>query len=239
MKRFIWWRILFIISLAIILIAIHYFTKLSLQYSILSLFIIILLSFIIFPAHLEKQFCHSIIPILQSYIDYLQATKNMFLNQLVDHQKTLIKLETALSQSPQWVYQPGFNARLRAGYRHFLIRTEQLGEILIAMNIITRNLPSKKLLKNFASEIGFVIDQTCHLIQALITVVALQKPNIIIEDWLEDLTKMEEKFYALTPKNLTAFSLDKSNVRMVMLFENLKDMREILLKLVQALEPRP
>lgn len=222
-------------AVVFLLAALAVIFSLSIQYGILIGFISILISIIIFPDHPEKDFRAAIIPILQAYEDYLTAIKNALLQKYTDIHKKRISVEEAMRHSPQWVYQLGFEARLREGYRHFLIRVEQFGEALFAMQSILHHPLDEKFLHHFSQEIEFITTQNCRLMQTLTTLIALQKPTVIIEDWIEDIVALEKKFYTYAPQNPAAFNLNKDNIYFAAFIQHLKDLREILLKMVQSI----
>ena len=94
---------------------------------------------IFFPWRVALEFRKSTALILNVLANYFIAIVDLLLkkaNAENNCQKNKYIVENVFQLFPAWVYEEGFNPELRVGYRHFLVRIEQLSQILFSMHYL-------------------------------------------------------------------------------------------------------
>jgi hypothetical protein len=197
---------------------------------------------VIFPARPDVDFRIGVIPVLRAYSLYISAIAALFFQEEnaelnADNKKAAIEkaLQSRQVFFPAWVYEKGFNISLRAGHRHFLIRVEQMGQVLFAMNYAARFKVAPALLEKFRPPILKCVDDFKTIIMDLITVLNQAELTTMNVDFAADLAFLENNFQTemAVPFELAETAPDYMPV--MSLIYSLKNLQEITAKLEESL----
>jgi hypothetical protein len=197
---------------------------------------------VIFPGRPDVDFRIGVIPVLRAYNSYIAAITALFFkeeNALLEVDNKKAAIEKALQSRqvffPAWVYEKGFNISLRAGHRHFLIRVEQMGQVLFAMNFTARYAVTPELLEKFRQPILKCVEDYKTIITDLITVLHKADLATMNSAFAEDLTYLDNKFETemAMPYELAETSPDYMHI--VSFIYGLRDLQKITGKLEESL----
>lgn len=229
------WQLLCTLIVASVAVVLQKIFLFRMEYVYFSIFLAVMLSLVLFRVPAETVFRKKIIAMFDVYNNYLRDLIDAIYQKENTLAKTRLLTENVLLAAPNWVYAKGYNARLREGHRHFLVRVEQIGEILISLQALTHYSLDKRMLKQLEKEIYFVIEQTRLLMQSINNALALEKPKAIIEDWYDKIQELEKIFYEALPENFMMLEGKEEHLHIAELLQGLKDLRFFLLKCVQAI----
>lgn len=197
---------------------------------------------LIYPSRADVDFRIGVIVILRAYQRYLLAITDLLFLQsaaLASVQASRLEVERVLQIHrvffPDWVYEAGFNIALRQGHRHFLVRTEQVGEILCALQSVARHPVDPALLDKLRQPILHSVKQTVGIIDALITLLELKKLTDSIPDFAEDMHALEALFHKTVALPLELLDISQDYVYLAAFIYDIKDLQKTLLKLAEAL----
>jgi hypothetical protein len=196
-----------------------------------------------FPGRADVDFRTSIITILQAYKNYLLAIADVLFqeggeaNEHIKAKKMEVERVLQIQRAffPDWVYEAGFNVALREGHRHFLVRTEQAGEILFALQHVARYQINAELLDKLRQPIMHSVEQTRVIIEALVTLLDLKKLEEPLPDFAEDMHALEDFFHKTVALPLELLDISQDYVHLAAFIYDLKDLQKMLLKLAEAL----
>jgi hypothetical protein len=195
-----------------------------------------LANIIILPDRVDVECRNAFIPILKSYNAYFSALVIFLLEKNATHaEREKINVEKNLQKLPVWVYETGFDLSLQKGYRYFFIRVEQMSEILFAMHHLVRHSFSENVLSVIREPLLQCVLRVEQFIAALITVLELKKLSEGIIDFGEELAAIEDKLKAIVPPMQEAFEEATDSVYLAEFVYCLRDLRNVLLKMTEAL----
>src|SRR3990167_1288937 len=237
---------IFLIILLAIVIAVQFFVPISLQDRAIDIMLGVTIgiwSQFIWPINLAKEFRADILPILQAMIHYLEAMITDFSHDthaknIFEKKVTLEKLLTKRKIYPEWIFSSGFNPGLRAGFRFFLIRLDQVIELLLILNY---QLHRQRKHDIDPPVLDFIIKSLHINVEILLMLVKYFKHNQINNtqsDYASDIAALEKSFWQMLPGNLELLDLAEEFLVLAALIRNVKDTRGCLLKLANAL-PEP
>ncbi|MDR3478993.1 MAG: hypothetical protein P4M14_13305 [Gammaproteobacteria bacterium] len=198
---------------------------------------------LVFPARADVDFRTGVMTILRAYEYYLLAITDLLFQQSEEaREKVQAKkidvervLQTQSAFFPEWVYEAGFNVALREGHRHFLVRTEQAGEILFALQHAARWQINLELLDKLHKPIAHSVAQTISIIDALVILLDLKKLKAPLPDFAEDMHALEALFHKTVALPLELLDISQDYVHLAAFIYDLKDLQKTLLKLAEAL----
>jgi hypothetical protein len=197
------------------------------------------ISFLLFQRRIAYDFRQSMVALFHAYSDYLSAITQLFLHentqQLAEDKKQEIEQLLQPPFFPEWVYKAGFSTFFRAGHRHFLVRAEQVAQVLFAMHYIARHAVDVALVNQFRFLIEQCVFQMQELISALLTRLELEEQKNGLPDFIEDITSLEKAFREAFPISLELLEMSPGAVGVAAFIYDLKDLRVLLLKLSEAL----
>jgi hypothetical protein len=202
----------------------------------------VLANLLIFPRRPDIEFRQAVISVLNAYSEYLRAiTDLLFRKPLADLQalEKKISVEKLLQARqaffPDWVYDTGFNPLLQEGHRHFLVKVEQLGQVLFALHQIARHPIEPFLLDEFSDTVQHFVGEVQATLRLFVVRLALQKTPDALDDFGDDITILEETYRKVIRVPLEALDMSSDYIDIAALIYDLKDMHKILLKLAEAL----
>lgn len=209
---------------------------------VISIFIVaqtIIGNLIIFPRRADVIFRHSMILILNGDAKYLSAIFNRLVQkeqaeQELDYSELEVE-KMMLKNNLSWVYEPGFNRRLRIGHRHFLTMVERCGLILFSMCGIARQQIDAELINSLQSSLKSCFEQMNLIFQALITVLKLNKLTEKVSDLSLEMDELEKTFKKVVPLSVELIDISDDYIYLAALLQNMKDLQSVLVRLAEAL----
>jgi hypothetical protein len=197
---------------------------------------------IIFPGRADVDFRIGVIPVLRAYSLYITAiTELLFQEENAEHNADMKKviIEKALQSRqiffPAWVYEKGFTVSLRAGHRHFLIRVEQMGQVLFAMNYAARYAVAPALLEKFRQPILTCVNDFKSAITDLITVLSKAELTTMNAAFADDLAFLENNFQSEMAMPFELAETSPDYMHMTSFIYGMKNLQEITSKLEESL----
>src|SRR3989338_6136034 len=130
---------------------------------------------------------------LQSYSNYFSSVIALLLERQ-------LKKEDSISQSlPSWVYEAVFDITLQKSYRHFLLKTDQISEILLSMHHLARHSFDETLLEKMRDPLLQCAEKAQQFFSALIKVFTLETLGVGVEDFASDIFTLENSFREAVP----------------------------------------
>lgn len=205
-------------------------------YAAIAVAVLFLLSWFFFPPKQARDFCAGVIPTIDALANYLRSVSVGSITS--DAEYTL--LQSFMSRTyPEWVYGSGFNPGLRSGFRHFLIQLEHAADLCCSMAFWfkSHSLEDKsELLKAIRASlkvnVGLLagLSRTMHH-HAEKTPRPVNDMNV---DFVSDITELENTLQKRVPGSLELLDMSQEYVQMTALVRDVKDLREVLLLLVNS-----
>ncbi len=194
----------------------------------------ILTNLFLLPERADVAFRETLIPVLTAYQQYFAAIVHLLLDKKdAEDNKNIV--ENGLLKLPLWVYKPGFNIFLQRGQRFFLLKIEQVGDILFSMHYLARQKYSETLLSEIREPLQQCTKRVNEFFSALITILELKKLPEGVTDFAEDISGLEKALRAVDPLPLDLLSLSKDNSYFAAFIYDLKDLHREMVSLAQAL----
>lgn len=229
--------IFFFVFLLIIGVA-HFFIAIPTAHIIDILFGVTIGSFcqFIFPPDFWQEFCNDIVIVLQAMNDYLKAMLENS-NRIEDKKQQLLKVLSNRRVYPEWIFQSGFNPRLRSGFRFFLVHLDQVMELLLVLDYqLHRQSQSNPSV--FEDHIKTSLQINNELLEILIAFFRNNQIRQSDADFSSDIKQLEKEWWEFLPGKLELLDLSENFLIQAALVRNIKDMRGWLLKLASTL-PNP
>jgi hypothetical protein len=183
-----------------------------------------------------------VIPVLRAYSLYLSAITQLLFKaedgeEIANKKKIAIEkvLQSRQAFFPAWVYERGFTASLQKGHRHFLLRVEQMGQVLFAMNYHARFTIDPALLERLRESILRCVDSAKVSINDLITVLNEAEVTTASSEFKGELKILEDIFYAEMAMPFELIETSTDYIHTVGFIYGLKDLQRILAQLEESL----
>jgi uncharacterized membrane protein YgaE (UPF0421/DUF939 family) len=197
---------------------------------------------VIFPGRADVDFRAGVVPVLEAYSHYLAALAALFFKEnnaaeSADKNKAAIEkvLQSRQVFFPAWVYDKGFNSKLREGHRHFLMRIEQMGQVLFAMNNAARYEVDAVLLKTLYAPLMRCVEDYKSLMADLITVLNKAEVTTSHSDFSADINELENIFKKEMAIPFELIETSPDYLHCASFIYGLKDLEFITSKLEEAL----
>jgi hypothetical protein len=188
---------------------------------------------------LVTDFRQRAVMLLNGYTHYLTAIGEVMLQQPDAAQhcaQQKVAVENLLqTEFPHWVYQRGFSPMLQQGHRHFLVRLEQIGEILFAMNYAARQGVTPDLLQELADPIAQSIAGVKTIIAALMVRLDTENFDKPVSDLHDEIKQLEDKYRQLIALPLELIDTSPDALTLTVFIYGLKDLQKNLIKIAEAL----
>lgn len=198
----------------------------------------ILAAQMIFPVRQVKEFRQGLESLLQAIHDDVEEITHSFLAQNESRGIDLVlerELESGTSAYPAWVYEVGFNRGLRGSFRFFLIKIEQVIEIIYSMNYLASRKVQAELLLDLKDPISVVAQKNALLLKIIREYFLNDRLGDIQDDFTTDMKDLESQLQKTIPTHLELLDLSPEYLVLTAFVRDLKDMRELLLQLVMSL----
>jgi hypothetical protein len=195
------------------------------------------------PARYSQLFKSGLKPLWRAFEDYTHAAASVLKQQsaVATLSTKKIALQSYLASSftiyPEWVFHVGFNYGLRASFRFFLLRVEQLSELCFAMDFylqqwqkLSQEMPDDEMVMALAT----ALDHNA----ALLSIVANYFDGKLLTDhtgdYQTDIATLETAYHNHAPHDHEALLLSPLYLTFGQLLQQVKDMRQVLLQLLLA-----
>jgi hypothetical protein len=193
--------------------------------------IAILCRMLISPMKWDVEFSEGIRPIL----DALQEYAGSMPDDKTRVEKRL-QVESALLQMyPSWIYEAGFNRGLRSGFRFFLIHVEQVAEVLFSMEDILSRGEDNNVMQDFKHIIEPAMQKNQELLSMLSGYFMKGCMSDHDSDFTSDIMELEKAVQRIMPESIEFLVVSRTALLLAAWVQDVKDMRQLLLKLVMAL----
>jgi len=194
-------------------------------------------SMVIFPVHADTEFRKEVVPLLQSLGEYFQAIIDYLYGQrkidnLINKKNQLTK---AWQGFPDWVYETGFIPRFQAGHRHFLVRIEQIRQILFVLNYLVTYHYDQEVLQLLKQHFDDYAGHVQKLLHSITTVLSLQQLAEGADDLADSFNRLEITFKEVAPYSLETLDLNTGSLHLANFIHELRELGMQLSVLARAL----
>lgn len=189
---------------------------------------------IILPRRADIEFRRAVLPLVKELNDYFMNVIDLLLkNETTD--KGNAKFETKFQALPAWVYNAGFDGGLQVGYRFFLVKLEQITDVLFAMHHLARFDYDKELIAKMRLPLLQCAEEVGQFLSAILTVLELKKVPEKVSDLEKEVLELEKQFQTIVPLSLELLDMKREYVYLSEFVYCFKDLRKLLMKLAEAL----
>ncbi len=190
---------------------------------------------LILPINIANEFQQGLVPILTAMSEYLyELSEKIMVSDVVDISTNQI-FQVQQTMYPEWVYEVGFNPGLRSGFRFFLINLERVGELFLSINHLFSAKNQVVIPNEMRKNLQEVLMTNAKLFDSLRDYFNKKSVHDAGSDFKTDINELEKTFKRLVPVNIDALDFADENMQLALLVHNLKEMRELLLKLVLSI----
>jgi len=191
----------------------------------------------ILPVRADVEFRKQTILLLKSCSDYLSAITAYLFDRSIEKDliDKKIQLEKTWESFPDWVFEAGFAANLQQGHRHFLVRIEQVRQILLMLNHLARYSYEEELLLTLETPMKRYVAQLVQLLEAMSTVLVLQKLSDGVEDISITFDLLDAAFQKEVPYSIDSLDINQQNLYLANFIYELGELGSLLIVLTQTL----
>ncbi len=186
------------------------------------------------PQKPDKEFRESILPAIKTLNDYFSMIIDQLLQQDSSHFDNTA-LENVLLKLPDWVYEPGFNNALQTGYRFFLMKVEQMSDVLMSMHHLARYQYDKELIAKIRPTLLHYVEHVNQFFISIVTVLELKVLSEEPSDLEHEMTELQNHLFTIVPSSLELLDMRRDYVYLAAFIYDLKELRNLLLKMGEAL----
>jgi hypothetical protein len=204
---------------------------------------------LILPTPVVSLFQRGIYTVLQALAAYDEALQNSLLTVVhVDADKTeallllgqqKIQLQQLMQAPygayPEWVYEVGFNPALGGGFRFFLIHIERIIELYFAMEYLVHRLNKEALPQELLEAVIKVMHFNHEGMLMLMHYFKHHQWQDTSSDLMSDMFDLQKALANAVPAHLGLLDISSDYVMLTDLVRNIKDIRELLLQLIESL----
>jgi hypothetical protein len=177
-----------------------------------------------------------IIPMLEAYKNYFLSIIDLLLRREMSDCAVQRKIaEIAFQALPNWYYPTRVKIPFEVGRRFFLVKIDQLGEILFSMHHLAHYSFDSFLLEQISEPLLIFSNKVKQFIDAIITVLNLKDLSEQVGDMAQSIARLEQQFRTVVPYTTELLDVSKDAVYFAEFIFELKELRFILLKLAEAL----
>jgi|GEM_PF-3351717 len=194
-------------------------------------------SLFILPVRIDDEFRKNTVPLLQACSSYLSVIvtyvfDRSFEKEVLDKKNNL---EEIWGDFPSWVFEAGFSANLQQGHRHFLVRLEQIRQILFTLNHLARYNYEEEILLQLETPMKRYVAQITQLFDAISTVLVLQKLAEGVDDISVSFELLEATFKKVIPYSVESLDIGSDYICLAHLIEELRELGNLLIVLAKTL----
>ena len=145
-----------------------------------------------------KAFRHIMLPLVEADAQYFMQLMQHLMQHSSDRPENG-RLEQAWERLPVWVGQRGFDSRLRPGYEFFVLRWQEVGDVLFSLRYLARSLEQKPLPAIFQTELAAVVSVIQSLFAGLMTGLRLEPVDDIPDESVECFVTLQKRIQKEMP----------------------------------------
>ena len=195
----------------------------------------IIANILILPRHAAREFRLLMIPVITACENYFFNMNTELLGNSNNLSSLQQEFETQLLRLPDWVYARGFDLGFLKGQVYFLRTVEEAADVLFSMHHLARHEYESELVAQLKEPLEKCLAHYRAFFAAILSVLNLQKLSEGIADFTDELTALENQFQTSVPYTLELIDIKRDYVYLAEYIQGLKDLRAILLRLLQAL----
>jgi hypothetical protein len=201
-------------------------------------------TFCVLPQRPDQLFRERMIVLLTAYSCYLKTIVAHLL-KIVQPDANIHDLRSQLNNLlykpnnffPEWVYQPGFVPLLQQGHRHFLVKMEQLGDVLVAMDFYTQQMMNNDLLEALTTPINQCAQRADETFKRMILLMNFQPSDNTLVCFNNDVLNLENEFWQLASLPLELIDMSEQSLAMLTFIYTMKDLYVTLASVNLSLRP--
>lgn len=193
----------------------------------------VVLNILLLPRRADTEFRKAILPLVRGCNDYFTRVIDLLVKK--ETQDENAKFENYFQSLPAWVYDAGFDGGLQIGYRFFLVKLEQIADVLFAMHRLARYDYDKELIAKIRLPLLQCADEITQFFSAITTVLELKQIPEKVGDLEKEVAELEKQFHAVVPFSLELLDMKRDYVYLAEFIYCFKDLRKFLVKLGEAL----
>lgn len=173
---------------------------------------------------------------LGAYHQYFLSVIHLLLKH--DSEETIEKrkiVERVFRKLPDWFYDIRFDIAIHVGRRYFIIKLDQLGEVLFSIHHLARSSFEDDFLEKMTAPILGCANKVSLFFAALITVLERKELKEGVDDFSEEIEQLEKNFHEILLSKNEFLDTSKDYVYFAEFICELKELRAILLRLAEAL----
>jgi hypothetical protein len=206
-------------------------------YVAIAIAVIFLLSWFFFPVKQPQDFFAGVIPAVDALTEYM---RHLSAGNVTPQSESRLLQTFATKPYPNWVYRSGFNPGLRSGFRHFLIQLEHASDLCCSAGYWFSMDESVADKAEFMHAMRDSLKINGELLAGLSRTMhhhaekTLRPVNDTNVDFVSDINALEDVLKTLVPPSLELLDMSQEYVQMTSIVRNVKDLREVLLLLVNG-----
>lgn len=150
-----------------------------------------------------------------------------------------LQLETALAKQkqsyPNWVFEIGFNATLRSGFRYVLLQLDHIIATMTALSFTASKPLDAEHLQNLRVPFNEVLHKNAELLGIFVRYLDKKNLPTDIGDVTQDIARLEDETSKLLPQHPELIDLKQDYSIIASLVRDATDTRKMLLALIAAL----
>lgn len=187
-----------------------------------------------------QKFAHACLPLLKILAEETKSLSEFCLWHNTDyltHTRVLLEqcYQVRSGIFPESVYRAGYNRKLSAGYRFFLIQCERMIDLYFSINYLIQLPLLEELRHKISPVIATALLNNQKLFHLLIHFFETQQIDNNQVDWIEDIRELENALQMIVPQNIELLSVSADYLHLTLLVRDIKDLRGVLIKCVASL----
>lgn len=220
-------------------IAVFFLLYTGYVYEAAAVALLFVISWFFFPAKQPRDFCAGVIPVIDALTEYLRSLSTDSALPISEGE-IFNSFLVVSSKYPEWAYQRGFNRGLRSGFRHFLIQLEHAADLCcsigywyVSSDVLKQN---DELMTAWRQSLKINIVLLAGLSRMMHhhAEKSLRPVNDVTVDFVSDIVVLEEVLQRLVPSSIELLDMSQTYLQMTALVRDMKDLREVLLLLTNA-----
>lgn len=226
-------QVLFIVGLAAAVLHSADFFYLSAREVLLGASVGVLANLFVWPRKADVEFRQAAANVIKVYQSYFLKTFDALTQRapLVSN----AEMENILIQLPGWVHETGFDVGLQAGYQFFLVKLEQVADVLFSLHYLARHQFDTEFLSTLEQPLEKCQQQFNKFFSAMLQVLQLKKLTTEVSEFSKDIAELEKQFYQIAPPSLELLDIQPDYIYFAELIYCLRDLHKHLVKLGEAL----
>lgn len=188
----------------------------------------------------EVEFKQDLAPLMQLICEYANSLSVSFQETKFSQDYGIkSQIETEISawchRYPEWVFNTGFNPGLRIGYRYFLIKVDQIIEVLFSLSYWFAKPIEADSMNQIRDAITKVLKTNLDLLNVISHYINDKPLPTSAANYLDDIQELESASATLLPQAIELLDLNSDGLVISAIFKDLKELRQLSIQLIAAL----